>query len=182
MRNDIKPVIPARHDIPPEAGADFDRAGGSSIRRERGDSVDPAGPKRSSVYGSAGTGGAVTDPSGTTGPVSRSSDRLGATSGRLRDRDLERSARQGEAPDISVLDIATGTRSLSVPILMSALAALVAILLLIMYLSWPNEPLLPGDIPVAGQRDLPEESAASQQPAPEQPAAAQPAENEEGAE
>lgn len=166
MRNDIKPVIPARHDVPPNdagatpgppAGADYDRAHGSSIRRERGDSVDPAGPKPRSVYGSMGTGGAVTDPSGTTGPVSRSSDRMSTTTGRLRDRDLERSARQGEAPDITALDIATGTRSVSVPLLMSALAILVAILFLIVYFSLPGEPSEQPEIPRVGQRNPPED-------------------------
>jgi hypothetical protein len=159
MRNDIKPVIPSRQsETPADAGSDFDRSAGSSVRRERGDSVDPAGPKRRSVYGSMGTGGAVTDPSGTTGPVSRSSDRGSTTTGKLRDRDLERSARQGEAPDIAALDIATGTRTLSVPILMSALAIGLFLLFVIAWWSWPREPVARDDAtPIAGQREAPGE-------------------------
>lgn len=165
MRNDIKPVIPNRQPessnppgAAPASGADYDRSGGSSVRRERGDTVDPAGPKRRSVVGSMGTGGAVTDPSGTTGPVSRSSGRGSTTTGKLRDRDLERSARQGEAPDIDVLDIATGTRTLSVPILMSAMAVGIFLLLLIAWWSWPREPVVREDgTPMAGQRDISED-------------------------
>jgi hypothetical protein len=161
MRNDFKPVIPNRQTGASDAGAagaDFDRAGGSSVRRERGDTVDPAGPKRRSVYGSMGTGGAVTDPSGTTGPVSRSGDRSSTTTGRLRDRDLERSARQGEAPDIEALDIATGTRTLSVPILMSAMAIGIFLLLVIAWWSWPREPVVRDDsAPIAGQREAPDD-------------------------
>ncbi len=170
MRNDVKPVIPNRHSAGqprgpddagatpgPPAGADFDREHGSGPSRERGDSVDPAGPKRRSVYGSMGTGGAVTDLSGTTGPVSRSNDRTSTTTGRLRDRDMERSARQGEAPDISALDIATGTRTLSVPLLMAGLALLMALLFAIAWFSLPDDSSPTDDIPRAGQRSLPEE-------------------------
>ncbi len=104
-----------------------------------------------------GTGGAVADASGTTGPVSRSSDRGSTTTGKLRDRDLERSARQGEAPDIDALDITAGTRTLSVPILMSALAAGMALLLLVAWLSWPDRVEREDGTPMAGQRELPED-------------------------
>ena len=58
----------------------------------------------------------MTDPSGTTGPVSRSNDRTSTTTGKLRDRDLERSARQGEAPDVNVYPISIGESSFSVPV------------------------------------------------------------------
>ena len=167
-RNSIKPVIPPRRrgdakpassgkaipladdakrprgrsDYSPSGreGEGFDAERGSSVRRERGDSVDPAGPKRSTVMGTLGTGGAVTDPSGTTGPTSRSNDRLSTTTGKLRDRDLERSARMGEAPDINVLNIPTGDSSFSVPVLMAVLAGVIGVLGLIAYLSWPTSP------------------------------------------
>ena len=167
MRNDVKPVIPGMNketapepqetrepeprpdhagDVPGPAGeGDFDREHGSSVHRERGDSVDPAGPKQSSVPGSLGTGGAVTDPSGTTGTVSRSNDRMSTTTGRLHDPDLERSARQGEAPDVNVLDISTADSSFSVPVLMAALAGLIAILGLVLFLTWSSEPVEPVD-------------------------------------
>ena len=154
MRNDIKPAVPPRetshagdaqppHDDPratagSPSGADYDREHGSDIRRERGDAADPAGPKPSQVYGALGSGGAVTDPSGTTGPVSRSGDRMSTTTGHLGDRDLERSARQGEAPDVNVYPISTGDSSFSVPTLMVALVILMAIIGAILFLSWPD--------------------------------------------
>ena len=167
MRNDVKPVTPAARRRRPDSGASgesgaiplrkpaggdadyspsgrggegFDREGGSRVRRERGDATDPAGPKRSAVAGAMGTGGAVTDPSGTTGPTSRSNDRLSTTTGKLRggDRDLERSARMGEAPDVNVLNIPTGDSSLSVPVLMAVLAGVIGLLGLIAFLAWPS--------------------------------------------
>ena len=168
MRNDVKPVIPPRDDAgraggdyplaaephhprsdpsggvgfppnPPAGEADFDREHGSSVRRERGDRTDPAGPKRSAEYGAMGLGGAVTDPAGTTGPTSRSNDRQSRTTGKLRDRDMERSARMGEAPDVNAYNIPIGTRSLSVPVLMSAMAVMIALVLLVAWWSWPRE-------------------------------------------
>lgn len=144
MRNDVKPVRTSRQTADddvnrPAEGADFDRARGSGARRERGDTVDPAGPKRSQVFGALGSGGAVTDPSGTTGPVSRSNDRESTTTGKLRDRDLERSARQGEAPDVNVLPISTADSSLSVPVIMAVLAVGVVILALALILAWPSD-------------------------------------------
>ena len=181
MRNDVKPVIRNPDNDPPVGGAhpatpapgtpprsgggggggggaDFDREGGSGVRRERGDRVDPAGPKRSQVYGALGDGGAVTDPSGTTGPTSRSNDRASTTTGKLRDRDLERSARQGEAPDIRVLPISTGDSSLSVPVIMAVFALLIAVLAVVVFLSWPTTVDTNADGTIrAGARDLPED-------------------------
>lgn len=150
MRNQIKPVPddPAPREgregaafppNPPADEADFDRREGSSVQRERGDSVDPAGPKRSTVAGTLHQGGAVTDPSGTTGPVSRSSDRMSTTTGKLGgDRDMERSARQGEAPDVAALNIPTGDSSFSVPVLMAIFAIGLALLLVILWFAWPR--------------------------------------------
>lgn len=160
MRNDIKPVRtppldPAADANRPAGEADFDREHSSGARRERGDSVDPAGPKRSQVFGALGSGGAVTDPSGTTGPVSRSNDRQSTTTGKLRDRDLERSARQGEAPDINVLPISTADSSMSVPVIMAILAIGVAVLALVLLLAWPSnddaDGGAPADEPLSGE-------------------------------
>ncbi len=142
MRNDVKPVIPPTTTPKParggRAGAAYDAERNPSVRRERGDTTDPAGPKPSTVPGTLGTGGAVTDASGTTGPVSRSNDRQSTTTGSLGDRDMERSARMGEAPDIDVLNIPTGDSSLSVPVIMALLAAVIAILALVVVFSWPD--------------------------------------------
>ena len=155
MRNDVH-LVPPDADDPktpaaggraagepdvnkPEGGEDFDQEHGSSVRREHGDSVDPAGPKPTQAVSGLGEGGAVPDPSGTTGTVSRSNDRLSTTTGKLGDRDLERSARQGEAPDVRALSIPTGDSSMSVPIVMAVAVVVVAILGLIVFLSWPSD-------------------------------------------
>lgn len=144
MRNDVKPVRTRRDTDPaddvnrPAGEGDFDREHGSGVRRERGDSVDPAGPKRSQVFGALGSGGAVTDPSGTTGTVSRSSGRGSTTTGKLGDRELERSARQGEAPDVDVLPISTADSSMSVPVIMAVFAVGILLLALILILAWPS--------------------------------------------
>lgn len=151
MRNDVHPVPPDA-DLPhsssgdvnkPAAGAGFDDEHASGVSRERGDSVDPAGPKPSEVAGDLGEGGAITDPSGTTGTVSRSNDRLSTTTGSLGDspeaRDLERSARQSAEPDVRALSIPTGDSSMSVPILMAVLAVVIAVLALIAFFSWPSD-------------------------------------------
>ena len=147
-----KPKADTDGDTPgPRGEAGYDREHGSSVRRERGDRVDPAGPKRSAVAGSLGTGGAVTDASGTTGTVSRSSDRMSRTTGKLRDRDLERSARMGAAPDVNVLDIPTGDSSFSVPVVMACFAALFAVLALVAFFSWPTKKVTnPDAVPTAG--------------------------------
>lgn len=164
MRNDVKPVIPprpsrSRRPTPAagNGGAAFDQEHGDSRRRERGDAVDPAGPKQSTVYGTLGTGGAVTDPSGTTGPVSRSNNRLSTTTGPLRDRDTERSARQGEAPDVNVLNIPTGDSSFSVPVLMAVLVGLIVVIGLVLFLAWPDPSTPDPDTPRAGDREPPAE-------------------------
>ena len=169
MRNDIKPVIPPRRsgDAPPPPArggggtakrgdnqGTYDVAGDSaydderkpSTRHERGDARDPAGPKPSARYGNAGTGGAVTDPSGTTGPVSRSSDRLNRTTGKLRaGRDAERSARTAAVGDVNTYAIPTGDSSIGVPILMAVLAATIGLLGLIAYWSWPTTSSAPAE-------------------------------------
>ena len=207
MRNDVKPVThdpyalkpgdaPAKRpaarpkgdrrvdtdgDTPgPREQADYDAEHGSSVRRERGDRVDPAGPKRSAVAGTLGTGGAVTDASGTTGTVSRSSDRQTRTTGKLRDRDLERSARMGAAPDINVLNIPTGDSSFSVPVLMAAFVALFAVLAVVAFFSWPagKKAVDPNAVPTAGSsRNVDAIDPYAQQPAADTPAPAeQPAE------
>jgi hypothetical protein len=137
MRNDVKPVIPSRQ-RDPSGGSDFDDARNPSHRRERGNDTDPAGPKRSTTYGSQTRDGAVTDASGTTGPVSHSNDRQSTTTGKLRNPDLERSARMGAAPDVSVYDIPTGDRPAAMPWLLAALVVVVGVLGLITYLSWPD--------------------------------------------
>lgn len=73
MRNDIKPIIPRRRkgsaiggayglkESPegrgvPGNGSGFDAERGSSVRRERGDATDPAGPKRSTTTSASGAG------------------------------------------------------------------------------------------------------------------------------
>ena len=156
MRNDVKPVIPPPATPgPSRGGAAFDAERNPSVRRERGDAVDPAGPKPSSVPGVGGTGGAVTDPSGTTGPVSRSNDRLSTTTGKLHgDHDLERSARQGEAADINALAINTGDSSMSLVVLMALLACVFAILGVIVYLNWPDATENQRDPNAVGPRDF----------------------------
>ena len=180
MRNDVKPVrhdpydlkdappaakpaggMPAKPtgrpvdtdgDTPgPREEADYDAERKSGVRHERGDRVDPAGPKRSARAGNYGTGGAVTDASGTTGTVSRSSDRENRTTGKLRDRDLERSARMGAAPDVDVYSIPTGDSSFGVPVVMAALVALFALLAVIVFFSWPTKKVTnPNAVPTAG--------------------------------
>ncbi|MEL7239897.1 MAG: hypothetical protein AAGK78_13650 [Planctomycetota bacterium] len=156
MRNDVKPVIPDAAGNPtidadankPVAGASFDDVDASGVRRESGDSVDPAGPKRSQAPGVIASGGAVTDPSGTTGPVSRSNDRTSTTTGGLgggQNRDLERSARQSAAPDINALPVPTGDTSISVGLLAAVLAIVMAVLGLITFLSWPSDVETPSD-------------------------------------
>ena len=170
MRNDVKPVIPSRRpkaDAPVGAGAGpgtakrgdnqgtYDVAGDSAYdderkpgtRHERGDARDPAGPKPSTLRGGmAATGGAVTDPSGTTGPVSRSSDRLNRTTGKLRaGRDAERSARTAAVGDVNAFAIPTGDSSIGVPILMALLAATIGLLGLIAYWSWPTTSSAPAE-------------------------------------
>ena len=135
----------------PREEADYDAEGKSSVRHERGDRVDPAGPKRSARLGNYGTGGAVTGTSGTTAPVSRSSDRENRTTGKLRDRDLERSARHGDGADIDAYSIPTGDSSFGVPVVMAALVALFALLAVIAFFSWPTKKVAdPNAVPTAG--------------------------------
>ena len=178
MRNDVKPVThdpyavdpaPAKPpaqarpqvkgrvdtdgDTPgPRGEADYDREGGSSVRRERGDRIDPAGPKQTARLGNYGTGGAVAGTSGTTAPVSRSNDRESTTTGKLRDRDLERSARHGDGADIDAYSIPTGDSSFGVPVLMAVMAIVVALLLIVLYFSWPTNVKTnnPNNVPTAG--------------------------------
>ncbi len=136
MRNDVKPVIPPQrpraesvdtYEVA-EGDAAFDDENASGVRRERGDATDPAGPKRSAMVGGAGT--AVTDNSGTTADVSRSNDRLSTTTGKLRDRDMERSARMSAMPDTDVLPTAREATSLWVPALAAVLLIVLGLCLL----------------------------------------------------
>ena len=164
MRNDVKPVIPQKRDpksgaggslpLKPAArrgrGAAFDDEHADSRRRERGDSTDPVGPKPSRVAGTLGMGGAVTDPSGVTGPTSRQNDRLSTTTGKLRDRDLERSARMSEMADVTALPmVTTGTNGVSVPLLMALLAGAFALLAFVAWLAWPEQTVYDKDVPNA---------------------------------
>lgn len=138
MRNDVKPVRPDRDpDKPAKPGYEVahDAPGTPGRIRERGDATDPAGPKPSSRIGSNTLAGAVTDRSGTTGPVSRSSARTTTTTGKLRDPELERSAREGEAPDVQVLDQPGYTANL--PLFVASILAVILIVGLIVWLSWP---------------------------------------------
>ena len=158
-----RPKVDTDGDTPgPREEADYDAEHGSSVRHERGDGVDPAGPKRSQVAGSYGTGGAVTDASGTTGTVSRSSDRENRTTGKLRDRDLERSARMGAEPDVDVYNIPTGDSSFGVPVLMAVFAVIVALILVIAFFSWPTKKAKPANgVPTAGSGLVTDEPAAA---------------------
>ena len=164
MRNDVKPVIPQKRDpknrgrdalpLKPSStrgrGSAFDDEHADPRRRERGDSTDPVGPKPSRVAGTLGMGGAVTDPSGVTGPVSRQNDRLSTTTGSLPNRDLERSARMSEMADVTALPmVTTGTNGLSVPILMALLAGAFALLAFVAWLAWPEPKAYDSDVPNA---------------------------------
>ncbi len=155
MRNDIKPIIPRRRkgsaiggayglkESPegrgvPGNGSGFDAERGSSVRRERGDATDPAGPKRSTTTSASGAQVVVTDASGTNATVSRSNDRTSTTTGKLRDRDLERSARMSAEPDVRALDIPLGDSSEAVPIIMAVGVGVVALLGFLLVMSFVN--------------------------------------------
>jgi hypothetical protein len=132
MRNDVKPVTPKKSrpagggSLELKEDSAFDAERNSGRRRERGDDTDPVGPKPSaSIH--TGTTVTVTDPSGTTGPVSRSNSRTSTTTGKLRDRDLERSARTSSAPDIA-LATPRDTLSNALPWTIGLLAILIALL------------------------------------------------------
>ena len=139
MRNDVKPVTPMPSHKPPAhdtgygvAGDDgFDDDASPGVVRERGDPVDPAGPKRSTTTDASSPEVVVDDPSGTLGTVTRSNRRTSTTTGSLGDRDLERSARQSAEPDVRALDIPLGDSSEAVPMLMAAFATLIGVLGLI---------------------------------------------------
>ena len=148
----VKPKVDTDGDTPgPREEADYDAEAKSSVSHERGDRVDPAGPKRSARVGNYGTGGAVTGTSGTTAPVSRSSDRENRTTGKLRDRDLERSARHGDGADINAYSIPTGDSSFGVPVVMAVLVVVVALLLVVLFFSWPTKRTpRPDGVPTAG--------------------------------
>ena len=177
MRNDVKPVSHDPYDLKdapaatrpaggapslpkvdtdgdtpgPREEADYDAEGKSGVSHERGDRVDPAGPKRAARVGNYGTGGAVTGTSGTTAPVSRSSDRENRTTGKLRDRDLERSARHGDGADIDAYSIPTGDSSFSVPVVMAVFVVIFAVLAVIAFFSWPTKKVVdPNAVPTAG--------------------------------
>jgi hypothetical protein len=139
MRNTVKPVPPPGgfddgNDIPlKKDGAAFDDEDASGVRRERGDAVDPAGPKRVTAAGLGVAKAVVDDPSGTTGTVSRSNDRLSTTTGKLGDRDLERSSRMSAEPDVDALPTVRDASGYSAPLLMATLAGLLAVMSLLWF-------------------------------------------------
>ena len=83
-------------------------------------------PKRTAVPDDA-TGGAVDDPSGTTAPVSGGSG-----------PDLEASQRTAAAPDVAALDVPTHRGGMSMGLLLGSLAAVIGLLALLAFLSWPD--------------------------------------------
>ena len=66
-----------------------------------------------------------------------------ASGGRLRDSGMERTARMGDGTDASAFDVDSGKRSISVSLVMSALAMVGVILIVIIYANWPEGPITP---------------------------------------